>query len=88
MNRFLLESVRLGERVGPRTGKFQPWAKQNVVERESLESRGTKLEPQNSESATDITEGCRSEDGFRYIINRNLKVSMYEHMYYVTPRRV
>ena len=58
MNRYLLESVRLGERVEPRTGKYQPWAKQQVVERESLESRGTqKVEPQDPESATDITQG-------------------------------
>ena len=64
MNRELWERLRLTERVGLRTGKYQPWAKQKVVERESLESRGTKLEPQDSESAADITKGWRSEDGF------------------------
>ena len=65
MNRDLLESVRLGERVGPRKVNTSPGSQQQVVERESLESRGTKLEPQDSESATDITIGWRSEDGFR-----------------------
>ena len=65
LNREIQESPRLTERVGPRTGKYQPWAKQQVVERESLESRGTKLEPQDSEFGTDITIGWRSEDGFR-----------------------
>ena len=55
MNRDLLESVRLGERVGPRKVNTSPGSQKQVVERESLESRGTKLGLQGSEFGTDIT---------------------------------
>ena len=58
------------------------------MERESLESRGTKLGLQGSEFGTDITLGWRSEDGFRIYINRNLKVSKCVYVRYVTSRGV
>ena len=64
MDRLYTDRVRLGTRVGPRKVTIPALGHGKLaVERESLESRGTKILGLHSfEFGTNFTEGWRSED--------------------------